>query len=132
MAIITLMSSDKAFFQISFKKYCSPKISRAAFSPSRVRTFALSKAVQRQTFSAIFFSFFHDFGCFYFFRKSHLLKFIGPSRRAYKSSYVMHACQERVNNSDLCFTSMSMLLPCQWKYWHRAKNRLRDKTGFGM
>ena len=24
------------------------------------------------------------------------------------------------------------LLPCQWKYWHRAKNRLRDKTGFGM
>jgi len=25
-----------------------------------------------------------------------------------------------------------VLLPCQWKYWHRAKNRLRDKTGFGM
>ena len=25
-----------------------------------------------------------------------------------------------------------ILLPCQWKYWHRAKNRLRDKTGFGM
>jgi len=25
-----------------------------------------------------------------------------------------------------------LLLPCQWKYWHRAKNRLRDKTGFGM
>jgi len=24
------------------------------------------------------------------------------------------------------------LLPCQWKYWHRAKNRLRNKTGFGM
>jgi len=24
------------------------------------------------------------------------------------------------------------LLPCQWKYWHRAKNRLRDKTEFGM
>ena len=23
-------------------------------------------------------------------------------------------------------------LPCQWKYWHRVKNRLRDKTGFGM
>ena len=20
-----------------------------------------------------------------------------------------------------------LLLPCQWKYWHRAKNRLRDK-----
>jgi len=26
----------------------------------------------------------------------------------------------------------TILLPCQWKYWHRAKNRLRDKTGFGM
>jgi len=25
-----------------------------------------------------------------------------------------------------------LLLPRQWKYWHRAKNRLRDKTGFGM
>ena len=24
------------------------------------------------------------------------------------------------------------LLPCQWRYWHRAKNWLRDKTGFGM
>jgi len=28
--------------------------------------------------------------------------------------------------------SRYVLLPCQWKYWHRAKNRLRDKTGFGM
>ena len=27
---------------------------------------------------------------------------------------------------------MNVILPCQWKYWHRAKNRLRDKTGFGM
>ena len=26
----------------------------------------------------------------------------------------------------------TILLPFQWKYWHRAKNRLRDKTGFGM
>jgi len=26
----------------------------------------------------------------------------------------------------------AFLLPCQWKYWHRAKNRLRDKTGFRM
>ena len=26
----------------------------------------------------------------------------------------------------------SILLPCEWKYWHRAKNRLRDKTGFGI
>jgi len=27
----------------------------------------------------------------------------------------------------------SLLLPCQWKYWHLAKKkRLRDKTGFGM
>jgi len=26
----------------------------------------------------------------------------------------------------------TILLPCQWKYWHRTKNRLRDKTGFGM
>jgi len=25
-----------------------------------------------------------------------------------------------------------ILLPCQWKYWHRAKYRLRDKTEFGM
>jgi len=25
-----------------------------------------------------------------------------------------------------------LLFPCQWKYWHRAKNRLRDKTGFRM
>ena len=25
-----------------------------------------------------------------------------------------------------------ILLPCQWKYWHRAKNRLPDKTGFVM
>ena len=25
-----------------------------------------------------------------------------------------------------------VLLQCQWKYWHRAKNRLQDKTGFGM
>jgi len=24
----------------------------------------------------------------------------------------------------------AILLLCQWKYWHRAKNRLRDKTGF--
>jgi len=25
------------------------------------------------------------------------------------------------------------LLPCQWKYWHRAKkNRVCDKAGFGM
>jgi len=27
---------------------------------------------------------------------------------------------------------LRVLLPCQWKYWHRAKNRLRDKTEFGM
>ena len=30
------------------------------------------------------------------------------------------------------FRLEAILLPCQWKYWHRAKNRLRDKTGFGM
>ena len=30
-------------------------------------------------------------------------------------------------SGKLCF-----LLPCQWEYWHRAKNRLRDKTGFEM
>ena len=29
-------------------------------------------------------------------------------------------------------TFLDILLPCQWKYWHRAKNRLRDKTRFGM
>ena len=30
------------------------------------------------------------------------------------------------------FLAHPNLLPCQWKYWHRAKNRLPDKTGFGM
>jgi len=31
-----------------------------------------------------------------------------------------------------CFRPGFSLLTCQWKYWHRAKNRLRDKTRYGM
>jgi len=30
------------------------------------------------------------------------------------------------------FNHFDISLPCKWKYWHRAENRLRDKTGFGM
>jgi len=39
-----------------------------------------------------------------------------------------------VSPSFLNFSSPTLffLLPCQWKYWHRARNRLRDKTGFGL
>jgi len=34
----------------------------------------------------------------------------------------------------LSFKSLKcdLLLPCQWHYWHRAKNRVWDKTGFGI
>jgi len=31
---------------------------------------------------------------------------------------------------DSIFDKGPVLLPCQLKYWHHAKNRLRDKTGF--
>jgi len=30
------------------------------------------------------------------------------------------------------FKNQKLLHPCQWKYWHRAKNRVWDKAGFGM
>jgi len=35
-------------------------------------------------------------------------------------------------NSYFFVININFLLPWHWKYWHRAKNRLRDKTGFGM
>jgi len=52
--------------------------------------------------------------------------FMTRSRRNYEN----HVLITRKSNNRI--TIQSILLPCQWKYWHRAKNRHRDKTGFGM
>ena len=50
-----------------------------------------------------------------------------------KPLYCQHS-RERAGQNQVTLDPMErdILLPCQWKYWHRAKNRLRDKTGFGM
>ena len=47
--------------------------------------------------------------------------------------------RERKNSVDVFFDQFyhselifDIVLPCQWKFWHRAKNRPRDNTRFGI
>ena len=53
-----------------------------------------------------------------------------PGRASFNSDKVFEDAKILVAVFMICI--IIFLLPCQWKYWHRAKNRLRDKTGFGM
>jgi len=48
------------------------------------------------------------------------------------SYYALCSTNDNALKTDSQKQVDDFLLPCQWKYWHRAKNRLRDKTGFGM
>ena len=50
----------------------------------------------------------------------------------YKSFEIFRSLKTSWHPSYAGTYNGDLLLPCQWKYWHRAKNRLRDKTGFVM
>jgi len=46
--------------------------------------------------------------------------------------HLLHRIEKKKTTYFFFGINITFLLPWHWKYWHRAKNRLQDKTGFGM